>query len=243
MRRTPLLLLVAATAILVFVTTRGLPDAARVWTTLLVAGLPPLSVAQARALERVQLPSRLALYTQTALSLWLLAGATAAVAFASSIPARALGLVLLPMPETLLWTGALTAGGVALMLLAHRFGVRESPTLAGLLPRTATERLAFLGVSITAGVTEELVFRGFLIPAIAVAVGSTVVAALVAAAVFGLLHAYQGFAGALRAAALGALLSVVLLATGSIVPAILAHALIDVIGGFWLGPRLVRAGV
>src|SRR5690606_9591856 len=118
MRRTPPLLRVAATAIPVSRTTRRLPDPARVRPSRLVAGLPPLSVAQARALERVQLPSRLALYTQTALSLWMLAGATAAVAFASSIPARALGLVWLPLAETLLWTGALTAGGVALMLLA-----------------------------------------------------------------------------------------------------------------------------
>lgn len=240
MRRAPLIALTVITALLVYVTTRGLPGAARVWTTILVATLPPISVAQARALAHVELPSRMSLYAQTSLSLWLLAAATAAVAFVSDMGARELGLLALPLASTLVWTGTLTLGGVGLMLLAHRLGVRESPTLAGLLPHTAAERLAFLGVSITAGVCEEFVFRGFLVPAIGVAVGSPLVAALIAAAVFGLLHAYQGFSGALRAALLGALLSVVLLTTGSIVPAVLAHALIDVVGGFWLGPRLVR---
>jgi len=241
-RRAPLFLFVVVTALIVYFTTHGLPLAARLWTVVLVAGLPPLSVLQARALAEVALPSRLALYAQTSISLWLLAGVTAAVAVLSDISARGLGLFTLPLVPTLLWTGSLTLAAVGLQLLAHRLGVRESAILAGLLPRTSGERLAFLGVSVSAGVCEEIVFRGFLIPAVAVAVGSPVVAAVIAAAVFGLLHAYQDFSGALRAALLGAVLSTVLLATGSVVPAILAHVLIDVIGGFWLGPRLVDQG-
>lgn len=240
MRRTPLIAVAVVTTLLVYVIARGLPGAARIWTTILVAVLPPLSVAQARALAHIELPSRMALYIQTMVSLWLLAAATAAVGFVSDIGPRELGLLAIPLAPTLVWTGALTPGGIGLMLIAHRLGVRESPTLARLLPRTSAERLAFLGVSVTAGVCEELVFRGFLVPAITVAVGAPVVAAVIAAAVFGLLHAYQGFSGALRAALLGAMLSVVLLATGSIVPAILAHTMIDVVGGYWIGPRLVR---
>ncbi len=240
MRRTSTLLLVALTAALVFTSTRELSIAARVWTTILVAVLPPISILQARALQGVTLPSRLSLYAQSALSLWLLAGATAGVARLSGMEAAALGVRALPLELMLVWTGGLTAAGVLLMLLAHRLGVRESATLAGLLPQTTAERLAFLGLSATAGICEELVFRGFLIPTIAAAIGSVGIAAVVAAAVFGLVHAYQGFAGAVRAATLGGLLSIVLIATGSILPAILAHAAIDIIGGFWLGPRLIE---
>ena len=94
-------------------------------------------------------------------------------------------------------------------------------------------------MSITAGICEELVFRGFLIPAIGSAIGALGLAAVIAAAVFGLVHAYQGFGGAVRAALLGAMLSLPLLVAGSILPAVLAHAAIDVIGGYWLGPRLI----
>lgn len=239
MRRASVLLLVVVTIAIVFMGSDELDTAPRLWTTILVAVLPPLSILQARALSQIELPSRLVLYAQSALSLWLLAGATVVVAAIGDIGLAQIGLWPLPLPLLLVWTGGLTAGGVLLMLAAHRLGVRESATLAGLLPKSAAERLAFVGLSVTAGICEEVVFRGFLIPAIGTAVGSLVVAAVIAAAVFGLVHAYQGFPGALRAATLGALLSVVLLATGSIVPAILAHAAIDVIGGFWLGPRLI----
>lgn len=239
MRRTPVVLLLLVTIVIVFMRSDELSLAPRIWTTILVAVLPPLSILQARALAQVELPPRLALYAQSALSLWILAGATLLVVAIGDIDTASIGLRALPLPELLVWTGALTVGGVLVMLAAHWIGVRESATLAGLLPQTAAERLAFVGLSVTAGICEELVFRGFLIPAIGAAVGSMVVAAVIAAAVFGLVHAYQGFPGALRAATLGALLSVVLLATGSIVPAILAHAAIDVIGGFWLGPRLI----
>lgn len=239
MRRTSVVLLVLVTIAIVFTSSDELAMAPRLWTTILVAVLPPLSLLQARALAQIELPPRLALYGQSALSLWILAGATILVAAIGDIDIASIGLQSLPLPQLLVWTGALTGGGVLLMLAAHRLGVRESATLAGLLPQTAAERLAFIGLSVTAGICEELVFRGFLIPAIAGAVGSMVVAAVIAAAVFGLVHAYQGFPGAVRAATLGALLSVVLLATGSILPAILAHAAIDVIGGFWLGPRLI----
>lgn len=232
------ILLAAVTAVVVFVFARDLGPAARIWTTVLVGVLPPLSIAQARALGAVALPARLSLYLQSAVSLWALAAITAIVARTGGITAAQLGLIVLPLADVLLWTGGLTIAGVLLMLAAHRLGVRESATLAALLPRTSAERLAFVGLSLTAGFCEELVFRGFLVPAIMPAVDSAVVAALIAAAVFGLVHAYQGFAGAIRAAALGMLLALPLLLTGSILPAILAHAAIDLVGGFWLGPRL-----
>lgn len=239
MRRASILLLVALTAFIVFAGARELPPVARLWTTVLVAVLPPISILQARLLDQVELPSRLVLYGQSALSLWLLAGATAMVAHVSGIGTAALGLRALSMPLLLVWTGGLTVGGVLLMLVAHRLGLRESSTLAGLLPQSGRERLAFLGLSITAGICEELVFRGFLIPAIGSAIGALGLAAVIAAAVFGLVHAYQGFGGAVRAALLGAMLSLPLLVAGSILPAVLAHAAIDVIGGYWLGPRLI----
>ncbi|NLG63190.1 MAG: hypothetical protein GX539_13195, partial [Candidatus Cloacimonetes bacterium] len=97
MRRTPLIAVAVVTTLLVYVIARGLPGAARIWTTILVAVLPPLSVAQARALAHIELPSRMALYIQTMVSLWLLAAATAAVGFVSDIGPRELGLLAIPL--------------------------------------------------------------------------------------------------------------------------------------------------
>ena len=239
MQRAVPLFITAVIAAIVWVAAGDLHPAARAWLVVLVAVVPPVAIAQARALESVELPSRTALYAQSAFSLWSLFALTILFARLSDLDANALGLVQPPPPSLLAWTGALTLGGVALMIAAHRLGVRESRTLAELLPRTSRERLGFVGLSITAGVCEEIVFRGFLIVALSHAIDSMTVAAVVAAAVFGLVHAYQGFAGSVRAALLGGMLSVPLLVSGTIVPAILAHAAIDVIGGFWLGPRLI----
>jgi membrane protease YdiL (CAAX protease family) len=239
MRRGASLLVVALFAAVVWLAAGDLQLAARAWMVVLVAVVPPTAIVQARLLETVELPPRAALYVQSAVSLWALLALTVIVARLSGVSSTQLGLVGLPLELLLAWTGALTLAGAGLMLAAHRLGVRESRTLAALLPRTAGERASFAGLSITAGICEEIVFRGFLIFALARAVDSAPVAALIAAAIFGLVHAYQGFAGSLRAATLGVLLSLPLLVSGTIVPAILAHTAIDLIGGFWIGPRLI----
>ena len=65
-------------------------------------------------------------------------------------------------------------------------------------------------------------------------------AALLSSAVFGLLHAYQGWLGVFRTALLGFVLAASLILTGVLWPAILAHAILDVIAGIVLGESLVK---
>ena len=48
---------------------------------------------------------------------------------------------------------------------------------------------------------------------------------------FGFAHAYQGRPGAIRAGMLGAVFGVLAIAMGSVVPGMLLHALLDLIGG------------
>jgi membrane protease YdiL (CAAX protease family) len=57
-------------------------------------------------------------------------------------------------------------------------------------------------------------------------------------AVFGVLHAYQGSLGMVRTAVLGGVLAWGFLASGSLWPAIAAHAVIDVVAGTLLADRL-----
>lgn len=90
---------------------------------------------------------------------------------------------------------------------------REAMTAAdrvrGILPRDAGERSWFAVVAVTAGVTEEVVFRGFLIPYVEWLLPGdggtvTVVAAAVVAGVgFGVSHLYQGAVGVALTAAIG----------------------------------------
>jgi membrane protease YdiL (CAAX protease family) len=101
-------------------------------------------------------------------------------------------------------------------------------TLA-LLPRTAGERRLFTVVGLTAGVCEEWLYRGFFLAVVSALAGGlpTAVLVLVAAAAFGLAHAYQGVAGVLTTAVLGGVLAGLYLGTGSLLPPMALHAAID----------------
>jgi len=65
-------------------------------------------------------------------------------------------------------------------------------------------------------------------------------AALLSSTLFGLLHAYQGWLGIVRTAALGFVLAASFIITGALWPAILAHAILDVMAGVFLGESLVK---
>jgi uncharacterized protein len=99
---------------------------------------------------------------------------------------------------------------------------------ADLLPRTATERRTWVAVSISAGITEEILYRAFVLSVLANVLpdadATTIV--LTAAAVFGLAHLYQGLKGVLLTALLGAVLGAVVLSSGLLL-AMAVHALID----------------
>ena len=66
-------------------------------------------------------------------------------------------------------------------------------------------------------------------------------AALLAALLFGGAHLYQGWLGAARAAAIALMLAGPVLVSGTRIPAMVAHFLIDAIGILWLWPLLERA--
>jgi membrane protease YdiL (CAAX protease family) len=226
--------------VLVWLATPDLPWPSRLWTTFLVGVLPILLIAQARiAGQAMELP-RTSIYASSAISLWILAAVTMIVAIASDFTPAGLGFARLPIPGAVGWIAAVTGLGVAVLFAARAIGVREPPIVEYLMPRTRRENIAFFGLSATAGVCEELVFRGYLIPVLDYETGSIVIAVVMSSALFGVLHAYQRPAGAVRAGILGAILAAPLLATGSILPSIIAHAAIDIIAGIWLRDRLIR---
>jgi membrane protease YdiL (CAAX protease family) len=101
-------------------------------------------------------------------------------------------------------------------------------TLA-LLPRTAGERRLFTLVGVTAGVCEEWLYRGFFLAVVAALAGGLPTGALVlvAAAAFGLAHAYQGRVGIVTTGLLGGVMAAVYLQTGSLLLPVLLHAVID----------------
>lgn len=196
-------------------------------------------VAQGMALERIPV------YLTSAAVILFLGWAALVLGVGGDGP-ELLGMVALPPIQLLLWSAGLTA--VALLLLAvfaavgRALGRAESAVLRALIPRTPAEKGAFVGLSVAAGLGEELAYRAYAIPALAVLVGSPWAAAALSSVVFGFLHAYQGILGMSRAASLGFVLAASLLATGSVLPAILAHTAIDVIAGLFLGEQFLNTG-
>ncbi len=116
-----------------------------------------------------------------------------------------------------------------------RFGAIEP-----LLPHTSGERGGFALVSVTAGVCEEILFRGFVMWYVSVWTGP-VLAVLISSILFGFAHLYLSPRDALRTGVAGLLFGLVVLAAGSLWPAILIHAAADLISGD-LGYRSLGGG-
>jgi uncharacterized protein len=133
--------------------------------------------------------------------------------------------------------GALIGGMAAqvVMLLAIHASEKTRAKIAEalrpmyfILPVTREERRWWIAVSLTAGVCEEIVYRGFLIPYFMVHANLPVTLAIIASSlVFGMAHIYQGLRGAIGAALLGMVFAVLFVMTGNLWVPITLHALID----------------
>jgi membrane protease YdiL (CAAX protease family) len=136
------------------------------------------------------------------------------------------------LPFWILWEG--TAYGVY-WLIGHSglAGTSTAKTVDSLLPRSLPEILLWIGVSITAGVCEEMAFRGFLQRQLHALSGSIVVAVLGQGVVFGLFHAYQGWQNVAVISVLGALYGALAAWRGNLRVNIITHAWGDVWSG-WL---------
>lgn len=110
--------------------------------------------------------------------------------------------------------------------------------VAFLLPHTDREQRWFVALSLTAGFCEELLYRGYLVWCFAPWLGQAGAMLFVVVA-FGAGHFYQGKRGAIKATLAGAVMGAIVLVTQSLIPAMIAHALID-IGGGTVGYLLLR---
>lgn len=107
-----------------------------------------------------------------------------------------------------------------------------------LLPHTPGELKLFSGLAITAGICEELLFRGFMIWYLQHWMG-LIQAALLSSLLFGIGHAYQGVRGIVQTGLAGAFMAAVYLLSGSIYLCMLIHALMDLYAGS-VGHSMVR---
>lgn len=107
-----------------------------------------------------------------------------------------------------------------------------------LMPHTPLERRLFWIVSATAGICEEIFFRGFLTWYFLAWMGP-IPAVILASLLFGIGHVYLGIAQVPKTAMIGLILAIVVSLTGSLWPAMFLHAAVDWNSGE-LGFRILR---
>ncbi|MCM3618322.1 CPBP family intramembrane metalloprotease [Sutcliffiella horikoshii] len=106
----------------------------------------------------------------------------------------------------------------------------DSTSFLEILPVTKREKEVWNYVSLTAGITEEIIYRGFLMFALSFLFPdlSIWVVILLSSILFGLAHTYQGLVtGVIRTTIFGIVFSILYIGLGSIVPLIILHFLID----------------
>jgi membrane protease YdiL (CAAX protease family) len=139
--------------------------------------------------------------------------------------ARAIALdVILALGLFALWQGIS-------FLWAHWLGAGHAASISPMLPRGITEGVLWVLVSISAGASEELVFRGYLQRQFTALTGRTSLALLLQVTIFGIAHGYQGIRNCLAIAMYGALFTLLALWRKSLRPGMMAHALSDIAGG------------
>ena len=105
------------------------------------------------------------------------------------------------------------------------------PGTARLLPRSFREYLAYVPVALAAGIGEEVLFRGFGLGTLVRWGVPAAVAVTIVTLSFGLAHGYKSVAGMLRASLLGLVNVIPVLVTGTLLPSIVAHTVMDLIAG------------
>jgi membrane protease YdiL (CAAX protease family) len=117
--------------------------------------------------------------------------------------------------------------------VAWLLGPGSAKTVDSLRPHSLLEVLIWIGTCATAGICEEMVFRGYLQRQFHALSGSVVLAVLAQGVIFGLFHAYQGWRNVIVISVVGALYGALAAWSKNLRANIVAHAWTDFWGG-WL---------
>jgi len=180
------------------------------------------------------------LYRQAMALQWTLTLATLALWAATRRPWESLGLIFRPGPGSLI-PAAVMALVVAYIVATlpralrdHDALMRVRRRLSGverMLPRTAAELKAFGWLALTAGICEEVLYRGYLFWYAGHWLPQPYVL-LVTALVFGIGHSYQGMRGMVTTGIAGLLLGGMYMLAGSLYLSMAVHTLTDLYSGY-----------
>ena len=192
-----------------------------------------------RAVESGLPEARARQYRKTTVRQWALALAAIAVWFHAGRSAEELGLGVPSGPR--FWIGFVAALALAftwrrLFLAAvndekgRERLMSQLNAVRPLLPSSVAELRYFTVLSITAGICEELLFRGYLIWYLNIFVGFPA-ACILSGVLFGLGHLYQGRRQAVKIIFLGFIFVLFYVGTGTLWIPMALHALLDAAQG------------
>jgi CAAX protease family protein len=184
---------------------------------------------------------RVQLYERTLMSEWLLfALVLLGVWWSGSSLTVVLGDRWRSVREVLRDAGIGVAFLVVPVMLGAIFGghgAAPNRAVQSLFPHGGVEITLWILVSITAGICEEALFRGYLQRQFMALTKNAPLGILLSAVMFGLSHAYQGLGHAIQIGVLGATSGILAHWRKSVRPGMFAHALQDIMGGL-LGGRI-----
>lgn len=204
---------------------------------VIVAGWIYLSWKNAAHLRTVENLSRVRLYTRGILWDWMLVGYIAlglhfhggslralmggkwnsAISFFKDIGIAAL-----------FWIAAIPILSIIRLIVRP---AKDLNSINFLLPEGATEIFLWVLVAITAGICEEILFRGYLQKQFTAWMGNAPLAIALSAIIFGSAHIYQGARQVVVLGVYGALFGILAWKIKSIRPGIMAHAWQDTFAG------------
>ena len=125
----------------------------------------------------------------------------------------------------------LTALGI-LFRIAHLSTPEK--TIVQLAPQNMLQLMLWIVLSISAGICEELVFRGYLLQQFASAGQQIYLGVFFSSLIFGVAHGYEGARGMIAITIYGALFCLLAMRRGSLRTGMMAHAWHDIFSGIAL---------
>ena len=198
-----------------------------------------------RLLDKPELTARdrLSLYASTIVFQWLIVFAVAWRCFRRGVSPEELGISTSD-PWRIAWTTIALTGVLCLNQVIGLRRITQIPEekrgslfriTERIMPRTPREMTLYTGLACTAGVSEEFLYRGFVLVCFVRMIVNfwppNTAAAVLSSAWFALAHVYQGKRGLITTFVVGMIFAGIRIWTGSLIPAIVAHIGIDLTVG------------
>jgi membrane protease YdiL (CAAX protease family) len=130
--------------------------------------------------------------------------------------------------------GFLFVSYIVLGIASHILNPETNAAIISILPKSRAEVVSYIAMSISAGITEELIFRGYLMRQVGAMFGGLPVAIVLQGAIFGAAHGYQGWKRMIILSIFGILFGLLANWRRSLRPGMIGHGLSDaLVGVLW----------